>query len=257
MKRKIKIAGISLFTLFVLTFSFYLINRHSYSKELPYYPITVDIDTVLTVGIIGDSWVAGENLDSLIKGEFKKQGKESIILSSGHSGAKSKLIYQNIFKDRTDEHSSKFVIEARPDYCVVIAGVNDSQGQVGSEFYSQHVTMIIKTLLHYKIKPVVVELPEFGIIKATNDMNFINKYRNMIFAKFNNKGEVDNIKIYRKELNDLLTEQKLINKIIFVGFDKVCSDYDKCEGIYISDGVHLNDAGNKLLSKVIVDEILK
>ncbi len=74
--------------------------------------------------------------------------------------------------------------------------------------------MIIKTLLHYKIRPVIVELPEFGIIESTNEMNGLKKTRNKIFSTFNNSGEVDNIKTYRIHLNNLL--QKLNKEIIFI-----------------------------------------
>ena len=58
-----RIIGIGVITIIVLTFSWYLIDRFSYSKELPFYSITVDNDTTLTIGIIGDSWVAGNKLD--------------------------------------------------------------------------------------------------------------------------------------------------------------------------------------------------
>lgn len=257
MLKKIKITVIALITIFTLTLSYYLIDRFSYAKEIQFYPIGINNDTTLTVGIIGDSWVAGKKLDAFLRDEFKAKGVSSMIISSGHSGAKSKLIYQNIFKDSTDEYSSKFVITSHPDYCIVIAGVNDAHGQVGAKFYSHHLSMIINTLLLYNIKPVIVELPEFGIIKAINDMNWINKTRYKIFSSFNNNGEIDNIETYRKDLNYLLKAQNLNDKIIFIDFDKVCSNYEQCKDIFKNDGVHLNERGNKLLSQTIVNELLK
>ncbi len=257
MKKKIRITVIALIAIFTLTLSYYLIDRFSYSKELQFYPISVKNDTTLTIGIIGDSWVSRKKLDSLLNDELNKNGENSKIISSGLSSAKSKLIYQNMFKDSTDKHSSKFVIESHPDYCIVIAGVNDAQGQLGAKFYSYHITMIINTLLHYKIKPIIVELPEFGIIKATNEMSFIKKTRSKISSEFNNNGEIDNIKTYREDLNNLLKAQKLYDKIIFIDFDKVCSNYEECKEIYRIDGMHLNKDGNQLLIQCVVNELIK
>lgn len=111
MTKKIRIIGIGVITIIVLTFSWYLIDRFSYSKELPFYSITVDNDTTLTIGIIGDSWVAGDKLDSLLFNGLFEKGFENKIISSGHPGAKSKLIYQNLFEDKENEHSSKSLIE--------------------------------------------------------------------------------------------------------------------------------------------------
>ena len=116
--------------------------------------------------------------------------------------------------------------------------------------------MIIKTLSHYIFKPVIVALPEFGIIETTNEMNGIIKKRNEIFLTFNNGGEVDNIKTYRTDLNNLLKTQKLNEEIIFIDFDKVCSNYENCKELFANPS-HLNKQGIKLLSETIVNELKK
>ena len=95
--KKIKIISIGLTTIFIFIFSYFLINRFSYSKELALYPISVNNDTVLEIGIIGDSWVEGEKLDSTLHNLLLENGLKNKIISSGHPGAKSKLIYQNLF----------------------------------------------------------------------------------------------------------------------------------------------------------------
>ena len=236
--------------------SYYLIDRFSFARELQPYPVGKQADTTLTIGIIGDSWVAGGKLDSLLDRELRKKGKISKIISSGHPGAKSKLIYQNMFKDKTERHSSKPLIESKPDYCIVIAGVNDALGQTGARFYSHHLTMIINTLIEYHIKPIVVELPEFGIIEATNELSLVKKIRNRLFSEFNNNGELDNIETYRTNLDYALNRQKFDDDIIFVDFDKVCSDYEEFKEIYKADGVHLNEKGNELLCQIIANEFV-
>lgn len=256
MKKKIIIFAIGFITIIVLSFSWYLIDRFSYSKELPFYSLTVDNDTTLTIGIIGDSWVAGGKLDSLLHNGLLEKGLKNKILSSGHPGAKSKLIYQNLFEEKGNEHSSKFIIENRPYFCIVIAGVNDAAGQVGANFYSHHILLIINTLLYYKIKPIIVELPEFGIMETTDKMGFIKSERNKIYAKFTNSGEIDNIKAYRKALVKELESKKMKDSIIRIGFDNVCSDYDKYRELYANPS-HLNGKGKEKLVQVIIDEMIK
>ena len=256
MKKKIRIIGIGLITIIILTFSWYLIDRFSYSKELPFYSVTVDNDTTLTIGIIGDSWVAGGKLDSLLHNGLLEKGFKNKILSSGHPGAKSKLIYQNLFEGKGNEHSSKFLIENRPDYCIVIAGVNDAASQIGGHFYSHHMCLIIKTLLHYKIKPIIVSCPEFGIKESIDNMNVLSKNRNIISAYFNNDGEIDNIKTYRKNLAEELDFENLKDSVILIDFDNVCRDYNKCSELYANPS-HLNRKGNEKLVQVIIDELIK
>jgi hypothetical protein len=214
--KKIKYIGVGTVVFFALIFAGYLVDRFSYSAEKPYFDIKVREDPVLTVGIIGDSWVLGRNIDSVIHYTLLADNINNRVVSSGQRGAKSKLIYQNLFRKESDPSSSKFIIENRPDYCIVIAGVNDAVGQMGKSFYTHHMMMIIKTLLHYKIRPVVVELPEFGIIEETNQMGFIKKSRNIIFAHFTNSGDLDNINTYRDDFMKTLVKQELRDSILYV-----------------------------------------
>ena len=256
MKKKIGIIGIGVITIIILTFSWYLIDRFSYSKELPFYSVKVDNDTTLTIGIIGDSWVAGRKLDSLLHNGLLVKGFNNKILSSGHPGAKSKLIYQNLFEEKVNDYSSKFIIENRPDYCIVIAGVNDAASQIGGHFYSYHMSLIIKTLLHYKIKPIIVSCPEFGIKEAIDNMNVLSKNRNVISAYFNNNGEIDNIKTYRKILAEELDSENLKDSVILIDFDNVCSDYNKCPELYANSS-HLSKTGNEILCQIITNELIR
>lgn len=254
--KKTKIIGISLITLFVLTFSWYLFERFSYANEKPYYSLNLYKDSILTVGIIGDSWVAGKKLDSILHEALVEKGFKNKILSSGHPGAKSKLIYQNLFEESNNEHSSKFIIQNCPDYCIVIAGVNDAVGQCGANFYSHNISLIIKTLLHFRIKPIIVELPEFGIIEATNKMGIIERKRNEIYAKFTNSGEIDNIETYRKAFNKEIEIKHLKDSIIQIDFDSICVDYNKFPELYANPS-HLSQKGNEKLCHTIAKEFSK
>ncbi len=253
-KKRARFYFVALLVIFCLGVSYYLYDRFSYATEAAYFPVENKKDSMITIGIIGDSWVFGKKLDSSLKEKLLEKGISVNILSSGQEGAKSKLIYQNIFKEKASEFSSKFVIEKKPEYCIVIAGVNDALGQVGPKFYAHHVYLIVKTLLHYNIKPIIVELPEFDIIDATNEMGLLKKTRNRVFARFTNNGHLDNIKDYRNSLTKLFTEKNLTDSILFIDFDKVCIDFNRCKTLF-SNHSHLSTIGNKKLSEVIANDL--
>jgi len=240
---------------FVVLFSWYLFNRFSFSKEIPFYSVKSAENIGLTIGVIGDSWVAGKKLDSLLHNAFLDRGIESKIISSGRPGAKSKFIYQNLFKETSEEYSSRFIIESNPDYCIVIAGVNDAAAQMGSRYYSNHMIEIVKTLLHYNIKPVIVSLPEVGVVEFLSTKDIYRRGWNIISAYVNNRGEIDNVRDYRKAFQEALESAKLTNRILMIDFDNVCKDYNKCEGLY-KDPLHLSLKGNKELARVLCDELL-
>jgi lysophospholipase L1-like esterase len=262
-KQKKKIAKrvvVGIFIPLAIVSSWYLIDRFSYSKELPYYSISTAKDSVLTIGIIGDSWVEKEKLDSLVHLFLTNTNIKSNVLAAGHSEARTKFIYQNLYKEKSEHHSSRFIIESRPDYCIVIAGVNDASGQLGPKYYSYHIRQIIKTLLHYKIKPLIVSLPEFGIEETPANLNKIQKllwkFRNKTFALFNNNGEIDNIKTYRNHLTKRLIAENLKDSVVIIDFDKVCADFYKCSLLYADRG-HLSIIGKTSLCHLIADELIK
>jgi lysophospholipase L1-like esterase len=248
-----------LITILILGFTSFQIDKFLYSKELSYYPVSFEKDSVVTIGIIGDSWVADNRMDSLIHFPLLASNINNRLISSGQKRAKSKIIYQNLFKDKSELNSSKFIVENHPDFCIVVAGVNDATGQIGSHYYSYHLTQIIKTLLNYKIKPIIVSLPEFGVEVTPENMNLpmeiIWKYRNHIYASLNNNGEIDNISTYRKALLEELELESLKDSVIIIDFDKVCTDYHHSPKLY-SDRGHLSDYGNEKLCKILTDEII-
>lgn len=252
--RKKNIIVISITAIAVVTFSLYLIDRFSYSKILPFYSVAADTDSSLAIGILGASWVAYGKMDTVLRNAMLKKGFNSRIISAGQPGAASKVIYQNLFKEKDELNSSKYVIENRPRYCIVIGGVNDAVSQLGGKFYAYHTIQIVKTLLHYNITPVVISLPEFGIIESTNDLNFFSKYRNIISAYFNNHGETDNIKTYRKIFEQALASENLKDSIVLIDFDKVCADYNKCTDLYANPS-HLSKIGNELFCETIATGI--
>jgi lysophospholipase L1-like esterase len=233
----------------------YLYNRFSIAHENLKSPILENNnDTSLTIGIIGDSWVAAGNLDAFVKNSMAQNGRRCTIFSGGLGGAKTKQVYNNLFSPAKDFFSTAYIKEKQVKYCIISCGVNDSFGQFGKRFYSKNMCMIIKELLKYNIKPVIIELPEYGVEELYGKLHIVNKIKNNVYAFFTSDSGLDNIKEYREALMEEMKKQLLQDKIVFIDFDAVCSDYSKCSYLY-TDHLHLTDEGYSKLADEIANGI--
>lgn len=137
----------------------------------------------------------------------------------------------------------------------MIAGVNDAATHVGPDFYAHHMMMIIKTLLHYNIKPVVVSLPEFGIEENFKNKNIISSLSNKSAELFLNGGAEFKIQEYRKALLENVKHNGLDKKVVILNFDEVTSDFDKDRNLY-ADPLHLNKQGYQKFSEFLAKGIV-
>ena len=233
----------------------YFWNKYAYAGEENYFSSNTKPENGLQIGIIGDSWVVRQNLDSLLRKKLLDKGLHSEIYSSGNPGAKTRKIYENLFKDGNEEFSSRKVIEKKPDYCIVIAGVNDAATCMGTEFYTHHMVMVIKTLLHYNIQPVVVSLPEFGVEENFKNKNIVSSLSNRSAELILNDGDQFKIPDYRNALLKELKRDQLDKKVIILNFDEVSSDYDKDRNLY-ADPLHLNKQGYQKFSEFLAKGIV-
>lgn len=252
MKKKILIIAVLLIGLFCTA---YFWNKYSYADQEKYFTSDTKPENGLQIGIIGDSWVVRQNLDSLLEAKLMEQGIHAEVYASGNPGAKTKRIYENLFKNRKEEFSSKEVIEKKPDYCIIIAGVNDAATHVGPDFYTHHMVMMISTLLHYGIKPVVIPLPEFGLKEDSERKNILSSLSNKGAELVLNNGKEFEIKDYRNALLKALKQNGLENRIVLLNFDEVSSDFNKDRGLY-ADPLHLNEQGYQKFSDFLAESIV-
>lgn len=252
MKKKIILSSILLAGLFTVV---YFWNKYSYAGEEKYFSSTTKPEKGLQIGIIGDSWVVRQNLDSLLVKKLSDKGIQAQIYSSGNPGAKTRMIYENLFKDKDQEFSSKKVIEKKPDYCIVIAGVNDAAMHLGPQFYSHHMLMIVKTLLNYNIRPVVVSMPEFGLEENFKSKNIISALSNKGAELVLNGGTAFKIEDYRKAFQEDLKNNGLDQKVIVLNFDEVSHDFEKDRNLY-ADPLHLNKLGYQKFSDFLTQSIV-
>ena len=258
MKKKIYYI-LLIFVLFLGAGVFYIYKKKSYAERREYYPVQDSSrkDSILKIGIIGDSWVKRTDLDKKMQKFFSEKGIEAEFIALSHPGASSKEIYEDMFKEKNEEFSSKFVIESKPDYCIIIAGVNDVARHIGKKYYAGHMILIINTLLHYKIKPIVVEVPNFGVEDVQKYKNVFSRCTNAVSEAIDG-GEVNdnNVSAYRETLNEELKKNDLLDKIILFDSDKINKDY-KNNKILFSDPLHLNERGYEVFIKALSEDIIE
>lgn len=213
-----------------------------------------ELDEQVKIGVIGDSWVAGQKLDRAIEETVTTSGFETVVLSSGHPGAKSRQIYRNLFLERGDKNSSNALfLDDDLDYLVVVAGVNDSAGHIGKTFYAHHMGLIVQAALARGIKPVIVEVPEYGI-EDTPSVGLLSWGKKSIYLWLFDNGNVDVIREYRKALREELQASGIAEKVLLVNFSSITDDYNSSKDLYANPS-HLNHDGYTKLGKLIAHNI--
>ena len=211
----------------------------------------------IKIGIIGESWAAGRKIDDYLIVAMQDKGVVAYVTSQGHPGAKSKLVYQDLFKPDIEEYSSNHVLYGEPiDICIVLTGVNDTASYVGADFYSYHLNLIVSALITRGITPLVVEIPEYGI-EETDSKSLHGKIRRRLMRLVHDNNQIDIIPKYRKFSKQQLMPDILKEEIIYFPFQSVSSDYLSDKNLYRDDLLHLNDDGNKKLALEISKVIKK
>jgi hypothetical protein len=202
----------------------------------------------IKIGVIGDSWVAGQKLDRAIKESLMTSGIPAEVVSSGHPGAKSHQIYRDLLNNKqSDSYSiNKILMGEDVDFLIVVAGVNDTSGHIGKEFYAHHMMFIIQSALDRGMTPVVVEVPEYGI-EEVPAVGVLSWAKRAIYLRLFDNGKVDVISDYRKSLRDNMPPA-IREQVTFVEFTSIAHDYDSKKTLYANPS-HLNRDGYEKLGR--------
>lgn len=237
------------------SFGFYIYQRYSFEKRHPFVPEKKHKNDALRVGIIGDSWATGITIDTIIKDEFSKRGIATEVISFGQPEAKTKQIYDNLYANPEQPYSSYEILHHNLDYCIILAGTSDAEGEMGAKFYAYYCSLIISDLARNNIEPVFVTMPEFGFKEETDSLDILKKVRNEVSSLLIDNGNTRSLDGYRKQANDMLKDTHLKDSTIVVPFNLVCDDYEKHKILYRNSG-HLSTAGKQKMGRLIVEYIL-
>jgi hypothetical protein len=254
---RLKLRLLLLLLLIVTTgFGLYIYQRYSFEKRHSFVPEKKHKNDALRVGIIGDSWATGITIDTIIKDEFAKQGIATEVISFGQPEAKTKQIYDNLYANPEQPYSSYEILHHNLDYCIILAGTSDAEGEMGAKFYAYYCSLIISDLARNNIEPVFVTMPEFGFKEETDSLDILKKVRNEVSSLLIDNGNTRSLDGYRKQANDMLKDTHLKDSTIVVPFNLVCDDYEKHKLLYRNSG-HLSTAGKQKMGRLIVEYILE
>lgn len=249
------ILAISMVMLIIIIFIIH--NRHYYSiaEEIDFFTTEYHSDDTLRLAFIGDSWA------------FRHQGhpcqisrilSDSIhnpvsMISAGVPGATSKKIYAEIATETPIQNALK----NGPDYCIVSAGINDSNLKLGCNYYQQHIKFIVDFLLHNEIVPIIIEIPDYNIEKVYSESSLMQKIRRQLSMVMTGSS-LDCRNENRQALNFMIEQNNYSNSVIVIRKHQWNpSGYKDPRHIYIEDGIHINDKGYEILDSCIIQSILK
>jgi hypothetical protein len=220
---------------------------------LPRRDRPVDSTKTIKIGIIGESWAAGQKTDLSLRNALAAVGMEVEVVSSGQPGATTRLIYRNLLADESQPNSSRGVLmDEDVDYLVVLAGVNDAASHIGRNFYAHHMLCIIAAARMRGIHPIVLEVPEFGIEEIPSG-GLLSSAKRLIYRTFFDGTRHDVIADYRAALRAGVASD-FKDEVTLIPFGGFIEDYSEMRHLY-RDAVHLTAEGWHLLGEFLAENL--
>lgn len=232
--------------------------------HIPYYTpaeeqneiiVKLHHDDTIRISYIGDSWADGHKRDKCVIDSLVcfSTGRPTVVKTAGISGLTSKNVYYGIFRN----DSMKDVIEWGPNFCFVVAGINDSDRKMGKGYYKQNLRLIIDLLLHNQITPIILEIPSYDIrfsFKRRSRQEKLLYIASMVLTW----SKMDCINDYRESYVKLLKEQGWGEKVITIWSDDWNPDgYKDVRHLYDEGLMHLNEKGYFVLDSCIASKVIE
>lgn len=221
------------------------------------YKVKQPSKDALKLIVIGDSWAGLHSkggLDSFLQSHLAKQVMEPVsVKSRGKGGEKTKGIYHLIYE--SGEYGLRPLLTDGADYCVVFAGINDAAANLGTRQYCYYYRLIIDFLLTNHIRPVLVEIPNVNIWQIYGDKPIKDLLSDYVKSKMTNC-RMYSYKEYREALFTMLTNEHLIEKILYVKMDEWDPSSPQIDrDLFMDDQIHLNRKGYEVLDSCIAKAV--
>ena len=213
------------------------------------YQVQSHHDDTLRVVMIGDSWAGMHDeagLDSFLQRQLNGLTDSPVIVKSrGRGGEKTRGIYNLMFE--YGKYGTRPILSERPDYCIVMAGINDAASNRGVRQYLYHYKLILDYLLSLNIRPVIVEIP---------DVNIWALYSQKSIKDLMTGCDMYNYHEYREALLSMLKEEDMMNEIVLIPMKQWKERGEAInECLFLEDQIHLNRMGYELLDSSIAQKI--
>lgn len=242
-------------SLIVVCIGYYLKPYYTPAEKQNGLSVKNHQDDTIRIAYIGDSWADGHKsvkcvIDSLVCDALDRH---VVVRTAGISGLTSKNLYYCIFRD----NSIKDVIEWGPDYCFVVAGINDTDRKMGKKYYKENMRLILELLLEHDITPMVLEIPSYDIRFSYKRRSRQIKIQYLV-SMLLTWSKMDCIQDYRDAYADLIKEQEWERKVITISYKDWNPDGYKDErGLYDGGLMHLNAKGYYVLDSCISKRIIE
>ena len=217
-------------------------------------------DDTIRIAYIGDSWACFHqdhqcHIPTIIERQYQQSTK---VYSCGLSGKTSKSIYEALFQEG---ELRQFMLSRSYDYCIISAGLNDTNAKVSVKNYKNSMDYLIQFMLKNHIHPIIIEIPDYDIEKAFRWRPTYKILLSQLSMKIN-KVPLDCKQMFRDALIELIHEKKYQEKVSVIQYKSWNNNYSEdLKNLYLIDGVHLNDYGNvvldSIIAKVIINKIHK
>ena len=253
MKHKLIILLIVFVTLCIIL-GIKLYSYYAPAQLRPPYRTIQHHDDTIRIAYIGDSWAFGHQFHQCKMKELleNKLQRPVIVSSYGIGGLTSKEIYHALF----ELDSLKHFMKKGYDYCFISAGINDTYKKMSTTYYQESMDYIIRFMLASHIHPIILEIPDYNILKVF-ERQTLNKILIRRISMFVNKTDIDCKQQFRNALDRLVQKRGYQNKISIVRYKSWNNRYKKdLKELYIEDQMHLNEKGYVVLDTVIANEII-
>ena len=235
--------------LILLGYGMYHYYAPPYERK-PYNIAKNDNDTI-RVAYIGDSWAFfhAPYDDRMADSLSQAIGRPVMINSLGFCGQTSKEIYWRLF----DNSEMKSFISIGYDYCIISAGINDSNKKMSTKYYKRSMECIINFMLFNNITPIIIEIPDYDIEKMYR-WEIPSRKPLRILSKCLSGMPINCKKELRQAFNEILYKKEYEDKVHVIRFKTWNSNYAKdLKTLYVDDGIHLNEKGYAKLDSCIIE----
>ena len=252
MKRR-SIFFVGIMSVCCIAIIFFLYGYYAPPTKRVVYIIPRHHDDTLRIAYIGDSWAAMHKEHNCIITQMisERIHRPVKILSHGLHGKTSKEIYESLF----DHQDMRTMMEQGYDFCFISAGINDTYKKMSIDYYKTSMNCIIQFMLSNNIRPIILEIPDYDIMKAYNLQRTERKLLRRISMSISGT-QMDCKQDFRNALRDLIRENNyhyLVDVIDYKEWNN--SMEDDLRQFYNSDGLHLNQKGYMKLDSVIAKHI--
>jgi lysophospholipase L1-like esterase len=237
-----------------IAIGYVLYNYYAPPTERQAYIIPRHNDDTLRIAYIGDSWAAMHQEHRCIIAQMISETihRPVKVTSFGLHGKTSREIYESLF----DNNDMRNWMTQGCDFCFISAGINDTYKKMGTGYYMTSMNCIILFMLANDIRPIILEIPDYDIVKAY-DLQRANRMFLRRASMLITGTQMDCKQDFRNALQELINEKSYQGKVDVILFKEWNNNYkNDLRTYYVGDGMHLNREGYKRLDSIITHHIV-